>query len=127
MRKINLAAAALTAAFSFPALADDHVIRPDCWEENHAGVVERHCEVRRPDPPRAATSSPPPIAATPPIEAPPPAYAYARPPIYQSTLPRWYWPDVPQNVYAPPPYPYAYAPPPPDLVFQFGPFRMWIP
>jgi hypothetical protein len=31
------------------ARADDHVIRPDCWEENRGGQVYRHCDVHRPE------------------------------------------------------------------------------
>jgi hypothetical protein len=61
------------------AHADDHVIRPQCWEENVNGQVQRHCEVKRADAPKPAQQPParrplydtdqpvpPPAAAAPP-------------------------------------------------------------
>ena len=41
------------------AYADDHVIRPDCWEENVNGEVHRHCEVKRDAPKTAQPQQPP--------------------------------------------------------------------
>jgi hypothetical protein len=58
----------LVLALSVPALADDHVIRPTCWEENVNGVPQRHCEVIR-------DSKSPPVV-------PQPRQAYVPPPEY---------------------------------------------
>jgi hypothetical protein len=122
--------------------ADDHMIRPTCWEENHNGTVERHCEVKRDDAPKPAQ----PPARRPLYDAdqpvPPPAAAPPYPG-YQTTLPPRYWPGVPQQGrnWANPctpyvcgygsPYGYGYPPPyyygPPGIGFQFGPFSVWVP
>jgi hypothetical protein len=134
------------------ACADDHIIKPTCWEENVGGVPQRHCEVHRDTrvaPAPAPTQRPlydtdapvPPPAAY----GPPPA-AYGPPPApypgYQTTLPPRYWPGMPQQGrnWANPctpyvcgygsPYGYGYPPPyyyGPGIAFGFGPFRIWIP
>jgi hypothetical protein len=129
MMRAFLFATALTLVATF-ALADDHVIRPQCWEENVNGEIHRHCEVHRdvpgksasvpaPEPSQSAVSS----LSAPAVAAPPyydPSSAFARhyygydlphPPGYQSTLPPRYWP--------------GYRPP--ALVFRFGPFSIWVP
>jgi hypothetical protein len=122
MRTLLITAALCVIAL--PALADDHMIRPSCWEENKGDHVERHCSVNGADPavrspaPRPS-SPPPPIAARPPL-----AYAEAPPP------------PIPVNPCAPyacgygHPSPRFYPPPyygPPAIVFGFGPFTVVIP
>jgi hypothetical protein len=65
--------------WSSAALANNHVIKPDCWEENHNGQVIRHCEVN----PNAQTVVPqasPPEQEPTPDTAAPPLYDYAYPP-----------------------------------------------
>lgn len=134
------------------ARADDHMIRPQCWEENDHGVVKRHCAVAgagQPAPQASPQAPQPPQAAAPPLPYGPAPYApqadtagppYGPPPGYQSTLPPRYWPGAPQQGanYANPctPYicgygsPYGYPPPyyyGPGFAFRFGPFQFWIP
>lgn len=133
------------------AYADEHVIRPTCWEENVGGVPQRHCQVNRPGNPAgappAAPQSGPPMAGQPPAgyypsgqpESPPygPPEGPGGPPFapsygYTSTL----GPYGPRGGYYGPPPPYAYGPPPyygqpwipgPLAVFRFGPFGFVIP
>jgi hypothetical protein len=120
-------------AIASPALADDHVIRPDCWEENVGSEVHRHCDVPRTARPPAAR---PPVYAdgSPPPAAPPPPQYYGWPPLRA-------WPGSSLCAYGPPPCPvyYDYAPappvpplypaypPPPFFYFGFGPFGFWVP
>jgi hypothetical protein len=70
----RLALAFTGALIAGAALADDHMIRPQCYEENVNGEVHRHCEVNRPNkaaPPhvRNDAGAPPPA---PEPQAPPP-------------------------------------------------------
>jgi hypothetical protein len=144
--------ALLMLGSAIPAFADDHVIKPTCWEENINGQVQRHCEVKRADAPAAPrTPAQRPLYDTdqpvPPASAPQPGPAYyGRPPYpgYQTTLPPRSWPGVPQQGrnWANPctpyvcgygsPYGYGYPPPyyygpGPGFAFQFGPFSIWVP
>jgi hypothetical protein len=116
------------------AWADEHMIRPTCWEENVDGVMQRHCSVNRPTqaakpPTRTAVPiSGPQEAAEPPPMPPPaapsaiahgPSYPYAPGYGYTSTL----GPYGPRGgYYGPPPY---YGPP--LAVLRFGPFGVVIP
>jgi hypothetical protein len=61
MKKLLLAS---VMVWSSAALANNHMIKPDCWEENHNGQVFRHCEVN----PNAQTVAP---QASPPEQEPP--------------------------------------------------------
>jgi len=117
------------------AQADDHMIRPTCWEENVNGVVHRNCAVNRPPSPQAGrpegrvaasppapTSGPPPEPAIGPPAGPNPCHPYA--PGYCPAPPgalRWY-PNA-GAWSAPPPYYY----PGPLVVFRVGPFTVVVP
>jgi len=136
MKTLLLIALALTAT---PAIADDHMIRPTCWEEKIGEQINRHCEVNRPQTQAAPRPSSPPsphTAQLPPIEEGPPVaplgpYGPHRGPFapgfgYYSTLSPRYWPGAPPlpppSYYMPPPY---YGPP--GIVIGIGPFSVVIP
>jgi len=155
MMAILFATLAILIAGSAFVKADDHVIRPTCWEENKGDHVERHCEVIRPNSPNtpnkhAQGPASPPAAAPVPAPraaelAPPPAAPH--PSLYDCAtyarfggltgcpMPpppnRWYVErtlqeqGIPYYAYVPPP-PIYYAPPP-IAVFRFGPFSVWLP
>jgi hypothetical protein len=111
MKTLTIAIALIAAAGSGLAhAADDHMIRPHCWEENKDGNVYRHCDVDRPTRPSAPPQVRPPAPEASYGPPPPPNFrSYAGP---QSIQPRYY---------APPPY---YSPP--AIVFGFGPFVIGI-
>jgi hypothetical protein len=137
--------------WNYSAHADDHMIRPTCWEENHNGVVERHCEVIRPGqshstpiPPTAQQPAPTPEPQQAELPPPPPSYPSPRSAPFRSELvdgpggrvflgapPSYYRPPVAGGYYVgpqyypPPPQPY-YAPPP-FFAFGFGPFTFVVP
>lgn len=127
MIKILITAATVAVStMVLPARADDHMIRPTCWEENKGDHVERHCSVNGKDP---AVRAPQPAAQAPrPSSSPPPVVADALPPGP---------PPIPVNPCAPyacgygHPSPRGYFPPPyygpPAIVFGFGPFSVVIP
>jgi hypothetical protein len=144
MKKLLLAGAAIMMCSS--ASADEHMIRPTCWEENVNGEVHRHCEVQRePSPSVSAVPEPSQAIPQPPSAAvPPPQYSYGsqydgsylnpsgRPPtsFYHGPFPN------PPGYYGPPPayfqpgygyYPGPLGIPGPLAVFRFGPFRFVIP
>lgn len=125
----------LTTVFvlaSSAAYADDHMIRPTCWEENKDGQIYRHCEVNRPPSPQ-----PPPVvqqrpqdlhqAYAPEPPMPPPFYDQYGRPRYPNP-PGYYGP--PPGSYEPGPGYYPPGPlgiPGPLAVFRFGPFTFVIP
>jgi hypothetical protein len=78
MKKFLLAGVAAAMVWSPPvALANNHMIKPDCWEENSNGQVIRHCDVNHASPP----AQEPPLTVPPaPDTAAPPLYDYAYPP-----------------------------------------------
>jgi hypothetical protein len=120
MKKTLLAGILLasTAAYAAPpAHADDHVIRPQCWDENVNGEVHHHCEVQRPQSaqvPGRTAQEPLPRSPNPPVAAPPPYYG---PPQYVGPPPTGYYPGYYGRPYIPGPL----------AVFRFGPFRFVIP
>jgi hypothetical protein len=77
VRNLSIALALLGSLVSHNARADDHVIRPNCWDENVNGETQHHCEVNRPhrvappnhSPPAADPPPTPPVVVGPPAEA----------------------------------------------------------
>lgn len=136
MKKLLLVGVMLAS----PALADDHVIKPQCWDENVNGTVQRHCEVQRnaqerPLPPSGPAPEPSPDA---PQVAAPQQYPgviydqygvphYPNPPGYYGPPPVYFQPGYqPGYGYGPGYYP-PFGVPGPLAVFRFGPFRFVIP
>jgi hypothetical protein len=142
---LGASAALATIILMTAAHADDHVIRPNCWDENVNGEVHRHCAVHRPQ--AAAAPSQPSVQESPPVTTPNPPVAAPTypPPPYYGAPPMRAWPTqacaygpppcpvyydrgpaplVPPPYYGPPPYPYY---PGPLFAFGFGPFRFWVP
>lgn len=133
-------------AMCVTARGDDHVIRPQCWDENVNGTVQHHCQVLRNDAapaPRAAEQAPPPAppqaAGHPPYFVSPypvrpwptTACLYGPPPcpVYYDRWPAPAYGPQPPPYYVPPPGFYPYTPPyyGPGFRFGFGPFSIWIP
>jgi hypothetical protein len=129
VKTLFLFAGVLAVLVTLPALADDHMITPQCWEENKDGQVYRHCEVHRDARDKSSVPAPyPPLPgqvatmmAPLPMRAWPSSQlcAYGPPcPVYYDYRPA---PPIPP-LYGPPPY---YGPP--VMVFRFGPFSFWVP
>jgi hypothetical protein len=136
------AAFVIVAASASSAFADDHTIRPQCWDENVNGEIHHHCDVHRNAPPPSEIQpggkpAPPPAYAPPPqAYAPqarygPPGYSLppwaANHPFYPPPLPFYWYPEYippqPPSYPAPPTY-YGYGP---SFGFRFGPFSFWVP
>jgi hypothetical protein len=100
--------------------ADDHVIRPTCWDENVNGEVHHHCEVQRPQRPQTA-QVPGRAAQEPPSYPSPQPPTMAAPPLY-ATAP--YGGPPPTSPYGPYGRPWV---PGPIVIFRFGPFVIWVP
>jgi hypothetical protein len=124
------AAFVIVAASASSAFADDHVIRPQCWEENKDGQLYRHCEVHRDA--RAPSSVPAPEPSQQDGRSPTAAAAPPYPPPMRA------WPSSQLCAYGPPcpvyydyrpapPMPKLYGLPPPFFYFQFGPFGFVVP
>jgi hypothetical protein len=115
MKTLMVAAVAVIILTS--ARADDHMIRPQCWEENLGnGQVGRHCAVPgTPMPSPQARAAPLPATPIAPHPPSPPAATPSPPqePLYEppgshggyggytSTLPPQYWPGAPRPAYGP--------------------------
>jgi hypothetical protein len=137
MRLLIITAA--LCAIALPAIADDHMIRPQCWEENKGDHVERHCSVNGADP-AVRTPAPRPSSPPAPIAAPPPDMEAPVGPDLQERREQWLRRSRTQPIPVNPCAPYAcgyghpsprfYPPPyygPPAFVFGFGPFSIVIP